>query len=146
MNTIAPLPDPVTVAAVHQLYGAQSQCIDNGHAVEWAATFTVDGEFHSPSYPDPVAGRAALIDFARGFYTAARAANEVHRHVVTNIAVRQSDSTSLEVSAYLQILATPLGGPSRLVRMTTLDDQLAHIDGAWLIARRRVARDDAPQP
>ncbi|WP_280434165.1 nuclear transport factor 2 family protein [Nocardia carnea] len=138
------LPDPATVAAVHQLYGWQSQFIDSGHAADWAATFTVAGEFHSPSYPEPVTGRGALTEFARNFYETARAADEVHRHVVTNIAIRQLDDATLEVGAYLQIVATPRGGRSFLARMTTFEDRLQRTDGGWAIARRRVSRDDRP--
>lgn len=147
MNTVTPggLPDAATVAAVHQLYGFQSRYIDNGRAADWAATFTVAGEFHSPSYPEPVAGRAALTDFARRFHDTARAADEVHRHIVTNIAIRRLDDATLEVGAYLQIVATTRGGDSRLVRMTTLDDRLERAGGGWAVARRHVSRDDAPR-
>lgn len=140
------LPTPATIAEVHQLYGSQSRYIDSGHAADWAATFTADGEFHSPSYPEPVIGTAALTEFAAAFREGARAANEVRRHVVTNIAVRQVDSSTLAVGAYLQIVATAPGGPARLVRMTTLEDRLEHTGGSWLVARRHVSRDDAPRP
>src|SRR5690606_10035149 len=129
---------------VHQLYGFQSHYIDNGRAADWAATFTVAGEFHSPSYPEPVAGRAALTDFARGFYAAARAAHEIHLHVVTNLAIRQLDAATLEAGAYLQIVATPRGERSLLVRMTTFVDRLERTGDGWAIAHRRVSRDDTP--
>lgn len=146
MSTVTPagLPDPATVAAVHQLYGFQSHYIDNGRAADWAATFTGDGEFHSPSYPEPVAGRAALTEFARRFHETARMAGEVHRHVVTNIAIRQLDDATLEVVAYLQIVATPRGGRSLLLRMTAVEDRLRRDAGGWAVAHRRVARDDTP--
>ncbi|GGL39692.1 nuclear transport factor 2 family protein [Nocardia jinanensis] len=143
--SVGDLPDPATIAAVHQLYGFQSGHIDNGRAADWAATFTPTGEFRSPSYPEPVTGAAALTEFARAFDEAARAADEVHRHVVTNIAIRRLDSSTLEVAAYLQIIATPRGAVPRLVRMTTIEDRLEHDDGRWSVARRRVSRDDAPQ-
>ncbi|NUP27811.1 MAG: SnoaL-like domain-containing protein [Nocardia sp.] len=138
-------PDAATVAAVHQLYGFQSGHIDNGRAADWAATFTPTGEFRSPSYPEPIAGTAALTEFARAFDDAAWAADEVHRHVVTNIAIRRLDSSTLEVGAYLQIIATPRGAAAQLVRMTTIEDRLELTDGRWSVARRHVARDDAPQ-
>ena len=137
-------PDPATVAAVHQLYGIQSHCIDNGRSADWAATFTTDGEFHSPSYPHPVLGTAALTEFAAAFWAAARAADEVHRHVVTNIAVRGVGPSSLQADAYLQIIATPRGGAPRLVRFTTFTDRLELVGDTWLVASRRVSRDDTP--
>ncbi|MBF6170680.1 nuclear transport factor 2 family protein [Nocardia blacklockiae] len=140
------VPAPSTIAEVHQLYGWQSRYIDGGRAADWAATFTADGEFHSPSYPEPVAGTAALTEFAAAFREGARAANEVRRHVVTNIAVLQEDSETLTVGAYLQIVATAPGEASRLVRMTTLEDRLERTGGRWLVAHRRVSRDDTPWP
>ncbi len=138
--------DAAVFVEIHQLYGRQSQLIDEGSAAEWAATFTADGEFHSPSYPEPVAGTAALVDFARGFFANASVAGEVHRHVLTNIAVESRGDDELEVRAYLQIVATRIGGESRLVRFTTVTDRVVREDGRWRIARRAVRRDDqAPQ-
>ncbi|MEU5841610.1 nuclear transport factor 2 family protein [Rhodococcus sp. NPDC047139] len=134
--------DEAVLARIHQLYGRQSHLIDGGAAREWAETFTPDGEFCSPSYPAPVAGTDALEDFAERFYAAAQDAGEVHRHVVTNLAVYRLDRDTLRVQAYLQIVATARGGESRLVRFTTIDDRLVHIDGEWRIARRVVSRDD----
>ncbi|MFF0815212.1 nuclear transport factor 2 family protein [Rhodococcus sp. NPDC003318] len=131
------------LAEVHQLYGRQSHLIDEGAAAEWAATFTSDGEFHSPSYPAPVVGGAALTEFAQRFADGASAAGEVHRHVLTNIAVAALGDEELEVRAYLQIVATRIGGESRLVRFTTLTDRVIREDGRWRIARRTVRRDDA---
>ena len=136
----------VAIVEIHQLYGRQSHLIDEGHAAEWAATFAADGEFHSPSYPAPVVGAAALTEFADAFFTNASAAGEAHRHVITNIAAERVGDDELEVHAYLQIVATRIGGESRLVRFTTVTDRVVREDGQWRIARRAVRRDDqAPQ-
>ncbi|GAA4533947.1 nuclear transport factor 2 family protein [Amycolatopsis samaneae] len=132
---------PETLARVHQLYGAQSHFIDNGHARAWAGTFTADGEFHSPSYPAPVAGTAELTRFAERFFAAGRESREVVRHVVTNVFVVPTGPGTATAHAYLQIVATPAGGPSRLVRQTTITDELVLGDGAR-IRRRTVRRDD----
>lgn len=131
---------------IHQLYGRQSHLIDEGHAAEWAATFTDRGEFHSPSYPAPVVGTAALTEFARGFFSNASVAGEAHRHVLTNIAVDRLGDDELEVRAYLQIVATRIGGDSRLVRFTTVTDRVVREGGQWRIARRTVRRDDQDRP
>lgn len=133
-------------AEIHQLYGRQSHLIDQGRAAEWSATFTADGEFHSPSYPAPVVGTDALTEFADAFFTNAAAAGETHRHVLTNIAVDHVGDDELEVNAYLQIMATPSGGDSRLVRFTTVTDRVVRVGGQWLIARRVVRRDDQARP
>jgi len=47
------------------------------------------------------------------------------------------------VRAYLQIVATSIGGDSRLVRMTTLTDRVVPVGDRWRIARRDIRRDDA---
>ncbi|MFI0352998.1 nuclear transport factor 2 family protein [Actinomadura sp. 9N407] len=139
-----PPADPIsaeTLLRIQWLYGAQSHLIDEGRAAEWAATFTPDGEFHSPSYPEPVIGTRDLTAFAERFAAGAGRA----RHVLTNVHVEAADAHRATVRAYLQIVSTPAGGPSRLDRMTTLTDDLLQVGGRWLIRRRTVRRDDAPE-
>ncbi|NKQ52020.1 nuclear transport factor 2 family protein [Amycolatopsis sp. K13G38] len=126
-----------TLLRVHQLYAAQSHFIDGGRARDWAATFTSDGEFHSPSYPAPVAGTDELIAFAERF----AAGDGVTRHVITNLYIEQATEHEATVVAYLQIVHTAPDGPSRLVRQTTITDRLS-FDGTWRIRRREVRRDD----
>jgi uncharacterized protein (TIGR02246 family) len=135
--------DGATVAAIHQLYGRQSHLIDGGDAKGWARTFTPDGEFHSPSYPEPLAGVDALTEFARRFHSGALEGGERLRHVITNLVVDRVDPRTLAVTAYLQIVATQAGGDSRLVRFTTIADTVVDNDGHWLVSRRDVTRDDA---
>ncbi|EQM35313.1 nuclear transport factor 2 family protein [Rhodococcus erythropolis] len=133
------------VVAIQQLYGHQSHCIDSGRQQDWAQTFTANGEFHSPSYPEPVVGFGDLAAFAARFHAAAEAIDEVHRHVLTNLVVEAVDESALVVRGYLQIVATARGGESRLVRMTTVDDRVVRVGEEWKIARRTVSRDDAPR-
>jgi 3-phenylpropionate/cinnamic acid dioxygenase small subunit len=141
MNSSSDGVDATTVAGLHQLYGRQSHLIDGADATGWAHTFTPDGEFHSPSYPEPVVGTEELTAFAERFAAGARAAGEVHRHIVTNLVIERGADAAV-VRAYLQIVATALGGASRLVRMTTFTDRVQLTEGQWRIARRDVRRDD----
>jgi 3-phenylpropionate/cinnamic acid dioxygenase small subunit len=137
--------DPLDEAAwqATRLYPRQSRLIDEGDAAGWAATFTTDGEFHSPSYPAPCVGTAELTAFAER-YAAGQRGGTVSRHVVTNVDVLPgADDAHLLVHAYLQIVATPRGAESRLVRLTTITDRLVRVDGSWLVAHRQVLRDDA---
>ncbi|SFW79004.1 nuclear transport factor 2 family protein [Amycolatopsis australiensis] len=121
------------VVAVHQLYGRQSHAIDSGDAAGWAATFTADGEFRSPTYPEPATGTAELTAFAERFH----AAGEHLRHVVSTIHVRPGATPdTLRADAYLQIVAS-----THLVRLTVLDDELARTGGGWRVRRRTVHRD-----
>ncbi|MFR9728309.1 nuclear transport factor 2 family protein [Saccharopolyspora sp. MS10] len=135
-------PGPDALAQVHQLYGAQSQRIDEGRAAEWAATFEPGGEFRSPSYPEPVLGTAALRAFAERFAEADRAAGTRTRHVITNVAVEAAGPDALTARGYLQIISTPAEGEPRLLRMTTFTDDLVRTGGRWRVRRREVRRDD----
>lgn len=132
------------VVQVQRAYARQSRLIDSGDAAGWAATFTDEGEFHSPSYPEPAVGAEALREFAESFARAGHQAQAVSRHVVTNVDVLPgADDDQVVAHAYLQIVTTPYGGESRLVRLTTITDRLERHDGAWLVAHRQVRRDDA---
>lgn len=137
------VPDLVA-ARVMRLYARQSRLIDSGDAAGWAQTFTPDGVFASPSYPQPATGNAQLVAFAERF-AAGNRSGTVSRHVVTNIDVLPgTDADHLVVHAYLQIVATPRGEFSRLVRLTTLTDQWVRAGDSWQLAHRQVTRDDAP--
>lgn len=134
--------DTATAVAVQLLYGRQSHAIDSGRAAEWAATFTGDGVFDSPSYPEPEVGTAALTAFAQRFSDSAADAQERRRHVITNLAIDRVTDDELTVDCYLQIVATPRGGDTRIVRFTAVHDRVVLRDGRWLIANRTVSRDD----
>jgi uncharacterized protein (TIGR02246 family) len=129
---------------LERLYARQSRLIDSGDAAGWAATFTEDGAFHSPSYPEPAVGTAALTAFAERFFAAGVESGTTSRHVVTNVDVEPGvDADHLTAHAYLQIVATPRGAESRLVRLTVLTDELVRgADDRWRFASRRVTRDD----
>ncbi|MGW4526531.1 nuclear transport factor 2 family protein [Amycolatopsis sp. NPDC004378] len=121
------------VVAVHQLYGAQSHAIDSGRAAGWAATFTADGEFRSPTYPEPAVGTAELTAFAERFPSS----GEKLRHVVSTVHVRPGDTPdTLRADAYLQIVAS-----THLVRLTVLEDDLVRTADGWRVRRRTVHRD-----
>ena len=60
---LAPAPgavDAETYSQIQQFYAWQSQLLDFGRFEEWAATFTEDGSFLAPGFPEPVRGRTAL--------------------------------------------------------------------------------------
>lgn len=152
------VPDAV-VTGVTRLYARQSRLIDEGDAQGWAATFTADGVFASPSYPEPVVGTAALVGFAEDFRTAGERTRTRLRHVITNVDVLPGAAGEpgaepgpapdrVVAHAYLQIVETPAGEGSRLVRLTTITDDLVRDDTAalgWRVARRRVRRDDTTE-
>ncbi|MYX11920.1 nuclear transport factor 2 family protein [Streptomyces sp. SID8374] len=146
MNPIAPAPATGNrLAEIHHLYHLQSHLIDGGRAAEWAATFAADGSFTSPTYPAPVTGTAALTAFAERFAADCAADGVVRRHVVSNVALTGDDGAgTLQVEAYLQIVATPRGGTPHTERFTTLVDRVVHDGSGWRVAARVVRRDGAP--
>lgn len=148
-TTSAP-PGPVTAPArlaelraqVEQFYADHFHLLDAGHAEEWARTFTPDGVFHLPSRPQPARGREALAAGVAAAYAGQRARGEQHRHWHGMVSVREQVDGSLAVRCYAQVIVTPAGGPTRLDLSCACDDRFEQHEGAWLIAERRVTRDD----
>ncbi|HLU02196.1 MAG TPA: nuclear transport factor 2 family protein [Advenella sp.] len=127
------------VAAVRNLYARQAHLIDNGRHDDWAHTFTPDGEFHSPTYGQPAVGYEQLAGISKAFAQAAQQSGERQRHLVDNIWVVECEAGAAQVRAYLSIVATkPQGGETRILRIVTLEDQLALSEKGWQVRRRTV--------
>jgi len=127
-----------TAAAVRNLYARQAHLIDSGQHDDWAHTFTPDGQFHSPTYGQPAIGYEQLAGISKAFSQAAQKSGERHRHLVDNIWVVECDETRAQVRAYLSIVATKEAGETRILRIVTLDDQLAMTKQGWQVSRRMV--------
>ncbi|WP_190813716.1 nuclear transport factor 2 family protein [Saccharopolyspora pogona] len=123
------------------LLGRQAHAIDGGAAQQWAETFTPDGVFRSPTYPEPVRGREALTEFSAVF----AANNPRAHHIVTNVCIdREVSADECHVKANLLIVRTTRQGDSDAVaidRVTTIDDHFVRHGGLWRIAERVVTRD-----
>ncbi|MEV0699521.1 nuclear transport factor 2 family protein [Saccharopolyspora sp. NPDC050389] len=129
-----PLPE------ILDLLGRQAHAIDGGAAQQWAETFTPDGIFRSPTYPEPVRGRTALTEFAAAF----AANNPRTHHIVTNTCIDRADPDECHVKANLLIVRTAQQDGRDVVsidRVTTIDDRCVRRDGRWLVAERVVTRD-----
>jgi len=129
-------------AQVEQFYADHFHLLDAGQAEAWAATFTPDGVFHLPSRPEPARGRAALAAGVAAAHAGQRARREQHRHWHGMVSVREREDGSLDVHCYAQVIVTPAGGPTRLDLSCACHDRFVRHEGAWLIAERRVTRDD----
>lgn len=135
-------PETLALLEVQHLYARQSLAVDGGDAAGWAATFTDDGVFESPTYERPVTGAVALEDFARRLH---ESAPYLH-HVVTNVCVDEVGDDHVEVRANLLIITTHdlASGAARIERITTIHDRLRRHPSLRL-ERRRVVRDgDGP--
>jgi hypothetical protein len=120
---------------VLQLLGQQSYAIDEGDASGWAATFTEDGTFSSPTYGEPVRGRTDLTAFAARHDSAVAG-----RHVLTGTHLVRTHPGGDECDARstLLIVAPVPDGDARILRITTMDDHLVRVDGRLLVQRRQV--------
>ncbi|SDX35363.1 SnoaL-like domain-containing protein [Saccharopolyspora shandongensis] len=127
-----------TLLEILNLLGKQAHAIDGGAARQWAETFTPDGVFRSPTYPEPVRGREALTEFAAAF----AANNPRAHHVVTNVCIdREISADECHVKANLLIVRTTSSGAVAIDRVTTIDDSFVRHGGLWRIAERVVTRD-----
>lgn len=123
------------LVSVLQLYGEQSFSIDSGAAEAWADTFTEDGCFESPSYPESVAGRSALTDFARRISEKSPSS----RHIIVNAHVHGAlTGEGAHVRSNLMIVRTLADGSVLVERVTTIDDHLVRVDNSWKIRLRHV--------
>ena len=128
---------------VQQFYARTMQLLDAGRAQEWSESFTEDATFSVPTLPEPARGRENLAAAVRR--TAAQLAEigEVHRHWHGMVSVEPRPDGSLGIRCYAQVIATKLGGESRLHRICVCEDVLVRgADGQLLVQSRRVTRDD----
>jgi len=123
-----------------ELYSRQSHLIDSGDSHGWAATFTHDGSFSSPTYKLTARGTSELQDFAQSSNGAALKRGEQFRHHVSEIVITSTGADSADSSAYLMITATSSEG-TRIDRSVVLHDRLVRDDGRWLFKSRETFRD-----
>jgi uncharacterized protein (TIGR02246 family) len=127
--------------AIQQLYARQSHAIDSGDARAWAACFTADGAFRSPTYAGAVVGTAALTAFAEEFARAAAEAGVVRRHWTTALALESQAEDLVAARCYAMVLATAAGERPVIERTVVFHDRLVRRDGRWLIEERQVSVD-----
>lgn len=138
--------DEVTLAvedqlAIAQLYARQSHAIDAGDAHGWAASFTDDGSFTSPTYGAPVTGAAALAAFAEAFAATAERDGVVRRHWTTALELTPDGDDRVAARCYAIVLATAPAGAPRIERSVVFHDRLVCRAERWLIEHRRVTVD-----
>lgn len=126
--------------AIDELYARQSHAVDEGDGERWAATFTEDGVFESPTYRLTVRGPIELADFARRSTLQARQAGRQFRHIVTAILLTPVDADTVSSRAYLMIIATDSAGTT-IDRSLVLHDVFRRTEAGWRCASRTVRRD-----
>ena len=133
------VPTPAVTQEIAALYSRQSWAIDSGDAEAWADTFTEDGTFSSPSYPEAATGREQLIRYGRGVTADAEARGHHLQHWVSGLSLTGATQDEVTGRAYLSLVAVVPGEPPRALRNVWLTDRLVRTKGGWRFARRDVS-------
>jgi len=123
---------------VTELLARQNHAIDEGDAVGWAATYTPDGSFFSPTYGETIVGTESLIAFAERVYADLAGEGIRQRHWLNNVVV---DAAAGSARSYLMIVRTAADGTPSLLRHVTATDQFAVHDGEFRMRARQIHRD-----
>ena len=120
--------------AIERLVARYNHAIDSGDAEAWAGTFVADGVFQLAGR-DPVVGREALCEFARGL------APSSMRHFVSNLLVDvDAGGETATLRAYLALIR------DHGIAMTgAYKDTLRKVDGEWGFVRRLFTSDPRPE-
>ncbi|WP_199828090.1 nuclear transport factor 2 family protein [Streptomyces sp. XY332] len=129
-------------AEAQQFYALQMQILDAHDTGLWAQTFTEDAVLELPSLPEPVPARAGLARHERAGAAAQRRAGSPLSHWVGMLDVQPRADGSLHTRCSALVYATPDGGGSKVLYVCVMEDVLVRSRGGWLIAHRRVIRDD----
>jgi hypothetical protein len=111
-----------------QLVARYNHALDLGDAETWADTFTADGSIEVP--PGTFKGRAALVEFARGFQRQFAGT----RHWTTNVWI-EGDGEAARLRCYLWLIRS---GSGETLWTGHYDDALARTAEGWRFAARVV--------
>jgi uncharacterized protein (TIGR02246 family) len=131
---MSPDPDPLAdELAVRNVVAALSRTADGGDVDAYVALFAPDATWELPD-----AVRRGHADIRAGSL-ARRAAGEVGpgtatRHVTTNLVVAVDGDAATAQSTWLYLTDTT--GTPTISRVGGYDDELARVDGRWLLTRR----------
>ncbi len=140
--TEAPTTTPERLyAEVQQFYARHMQLLDDGHADEWAKTFTEDGTFTAGDLPT-AKGRQILTAAVTKAHADLTAAGVQRRHWHGMVSVTPNADGSLSVRCYALVFHTEKGAATQLHRTCVCRDTLVSVDGEWQVSERVVTRDD----
>jgi 3-phenylpropionate/cinnamic acid dioxygenase small subunit len=128
--------------SIQSFYAEQMHLLDAGATTEWAATFTEDGVFAADGHPHPAVGRSDIAAAAQSTVDKLAAAGRRHRHWLGMLTVRPNGDDSVRATCYALVIDVPRGGDPTIHRSTVCHDRLVPAGGTWLVADRKVTRDD----
>ncbi|MFD8986002.1 nuclear transport factor 2 family protein [Streptomyces sp. NPDC059564] len=129
-------------AEVQRFYAHQMQILDAHDTERWAATFTEDAVFETPSLAAPVRARAGLAGYVRAGAARQRRAGGRLDHWIGMLDVRPQADGTLHTRCSALVHVTPSGGGSKVLYVCVMEDVLVRTSGKWRTAHRRVVRDD----
>jgi len=115
------------IVEITQLYSAYNLAVDDGDGEAFAGCFAEDGAL-VPG-PDPIAGHAALAEFARSV----PAGMPGIRHVATNVRVTGDGDEATGRCYFMMVIA---GAPPQVALSGRYRDTLRRANGAWRFVRR----------
>ncbi|MBO0807006.1 MAG: nuclear transport factor 2 family protein [Actinobacteria bacterium] len=135
--------DAETYSQIQHFYAWQSQLLDFNKFDEWAATFTEDGSFLAPGFPEPVRGRATLAAGTRKNHEGIDPSLAI-RHWFNMTTVEPLTDGAVRALSYVIVIRTPHDGAPFIYRSTTCEDVLVREGAQWLVRERVIRRDDLP--
>lgn len=130
---------PAERLAVHETLARYAFALDqhDSTALETVLTEHATWTFEIPGEPalGPIAGREAILEFAR---TAWAAETEQRRHHLTNVVVRGADTRTALATAYLMLTSN-----AAVLATGVFTFRLDHTGGEWWIAELFLAADNA---
>ncbi|MCX4748900.1 AMP-binding protein [Kitasatospora sp. NBC_01287] len=141
-----------------QFYARQAQAVDDGDLDGYGATFHPEAEFGATGAPQPLRGRAAIVEHSRARRAERAATGQVNRHLISGLTVRRHPDGRLTTEAHTLIIATVPGERPRTLAGALLSDELVWQgaqaaqaaqgtggaqSGGWQVARRRITPESA---
>jgi uncharacterized protein (TIGR02246 family) len=136
MSTIEELLDKV---AITELIHRYQLAIDSHNAVQWASTFTEDGEYVTPF--GHAIGTEQLIAAITSWHSSGITKGK--RHMIGAILIAVTGETATAYSTYW--IAEAETAPA-IVATGDYTDQLRKVDGDWKLARRVQTIDPSWKP
>ncbi|WP_394425944.1 nuclear transport factor 2 family protein [Streptomyces sp. SGAir0957] len=129
-------------AQAQSFYGQQMRILDAHDTAALADTFTDDALLELPFLPGPMPVATGLTLWTREQATARRPAGGRLAHWIGMLDVRPQPDATVRTRCSALAYAVPPGADSRVLHVCMIEDVLRHEHDTWLIAHRRVTRDD----
>ncbi len=123
---------------IESMFYRYARGFDEHKLEQLAECFTEDARFFSGEW---IEGRAAIRDRLTERRQMRADAGQIPRHVNTNISIERQSEDEATAYSYFALVVSSAEGISIDVA-GTYEDKLVRQDGRWLIASRRISRDE----